>query len=430
MRSLALVFLAAASLASAKVVVLKAARMFDGKSNAIASPGIVVVEDKRIVDSGPRAAVPAGAPVIDLGEATLLPGFMDAHTHLSGERSDDAYRDRVAATEMTVAESAIHAAVRAQRTLMAGFTTVRDLGSSDFIDVGLRNAIERGATPGPRMLVAVRGIGTTGGHCDSTNGFRFGFLDPRNEWPTVANGPDGIRAAVRWAVKYGADVIKTCASGGVLSLNDDVESPQLTQEELNALVDEAHAKNKRAAAHSHGAEAAKRAIRAGIDSIEHGSFLDEEALRMMVQRGTYFVPTVLAGEGIRERLAAGARMDPRTERKARRALDAMDSTVRKAIGMGVTIALGTDAGVYPHGRNAEEMHLLVDRGLKPADALKAATSVDARLFGIADRVGTLEAGKLADIIAVPANPLENIRVTEKVFFVMKEGTVFRNDRSR
>jgi imidazolonepropionase-like amidohydrolase len=418
-------FLLAAAIVEAKTVVLKAARLFDGKSNQMMSPGIVVVTDTRIVDVGPRATTPAGAEVIDLGDATLLPGFMDAHTHITQERSDNNAQERANAVEMTTAEKAFFAGELARKTLMAGFTTVRNLGAAEFLDIGLRNAISRGLTPGPRILASVRGIGTLGGHCDPTNGFRFGLLDPSQELPTVAVGADGMRQAVRWNIKYGADVIKTCASGGVLSLNDDVDSPQLTQDELNALVDQAHTQRRKAAAHSHGAEAAKRAVRAGIDSIEHGSFLDDEALRLMKEKGTFYVPTLMAVEGIRERMAAGAKMDPRQERKARLAMDAIDTTVRKAIAMGVRIAMGTDAGVYPHGRNAEELHLLVDRGMKPIDALKATTSVDAELFGIADRTGTLEAGKLADVIAVPGDPIANIRTVEKVMFVMKEGVVFR-----
>jgi imidazolonepropionase-like amidohydrolase len=415
---------------SAEVIVLKAARLFDGKSDRLQEPGIVVVNNSRIESVRPSAAAPTGARVIDLGDATLLPGFMDAHTHLSGQRSDDNLRSFADGFMKTLPERTLYAASLARKTLMAGFTTVRDLGSQDFIDVGLRDAIRRGFAEGPRMLVAVRGIGTTGGHCDPTNSLVFGLLDPRQESPAVANGPDGIRAAVRWNVKYGADVIKTCATGGVLSLNDDVDSPQLTQEEMNALVEEAHVKNKKAAAHAHGAEGAKRAVRAGIDSVEHGSFLDDEALKMMTQRGTFYVPTLMAAQGIRETLAKGGRMDPRTERKARRALDSIDVTARKAIAMGVRTAFGTDAGVFPHGRNAEEFNLLVERGMRPPDALKAATSGDAELLGVSDRLGTLEAGKLADIVAVPGNPLNDIRATERVLFVMKEGRIHRNDRAR
>jgi imidazolonepropionase-like amidohydrolase len=415
---------------AAQSVVLRAARLFDGKSASLQQPGLVVVTGSRIEAVGPQSAIPANATVVDLGDATLLPGFMDAHTHLSGEGSDDALRDRVERLERTAGEQALLASVYARKTLMAGFTTVRDLGSNDFVDVALRNAIQRGAIAGPRMLVAVRGIGSTGGHCDPTNAVRFGLLQPGTEQFTVANGPDAVRAAVRWVVKHGADVIKTCATGGVLSLNDDVDSPQLTQAELEALVDQAHTMRRKAAAHAHGAEGAKRAIRAGIDSIEHGSFLDDEALEMMVRRGTFYVPTLMAAQGLRERLGRGARLDPRQERKARQALDALDVTVRKAVRMGVRIALGTDAAVYPHGRNAEEFAQLVERGLAPLDALKAATSVNAELFGLSDRLGTLEPGKLADIVAVPGDPSRDIRVTEKVFFVMKEGVIHRDDRQR
>jgi MIP family channel proteins len=435
-RHLPVFLIAAITLAAAPAsaqqpsIVLKAARLFDGRSDTLQTPGLVVVTGNRIESAGPQSQIPAGARVIDLGDATLSPGFLDAHTHLRMEPSSDRFRDRLAGLEQTPAERALIAATYARRTLQAGFTTVRDLGGADFVDVGLRNAINAGHAEGPRMLVAVKSIATTGGHGDSTNGARFGLFNPAEAWPTVANGPDQMRAAVRWVVKYGADVVKVTASGGVLSLNDDVDSPQLTQEELNALVDEAHAKRKKAAAHSHGAEAAKRAIRAGIDSIEHGSFLDDEALAMMVRAGTYYVPTMLAGESIRQSLAAGGRMDPRTERKARLAIDAIDVTVSKAVRMGVRIAFGTDAGVFAHGRNAEEFALLAARGMKPVDTLKAATSVNAELFGIADRVGTLQAGKLADIIAIPGNPLSDIRQTEKVFFVMKEGRIFRQDAGR
>ncbi len=242
----------------------------------------------------------------------------------------------------------------------------------------------------------------------------------------VINGADQARLAVRYNINHGADVIKTCATGGVLSLTDDVDTPQLTQAELDALVDEAHALRRKVAAHAHGASGAKRAIRAGIDSIEHGTFLDDEALEMMKARGTYLVPTLMAVEGLKERLSDGY-VPPAIQVKARTAMAALDGTVRKAIAKGVRIAVGTDAAVYPHGRNAGEFVRLVALGMTPAQALRAGTSVDAELLGVLDRTGTLEPGKLADIIAVPGNPLENIAQVEKVRFVMKDGVVWRKE---
>jgi imidazolonepropionase-like amidohydrolase len=416
---------------ASKTVVLKAARLFDGKSSALLTPGIVVVADGKIVALGTTAAVPAGAEVIDLGDATLLPGFIDAHTHVTMMNSDDWKQNKLDDLQKTIAEMALDASVNAKVTLMAGFTTVRDVGSHDYLDVGLRNAIRNGKVPGPRMLVSVHAIGATGGHCDSSDGFRSGlFGKETGPEEGVVNGADQARYAVRLAHKYGADVIKTCASGGVLSPTDDVDTPQLTQEELNAIVDEAHALRLRVATHAHGAEAAKRAIRAGVTSIEHGSFLDDEALDMMKQRGTYLVPTLMAVQGLQEQMDKGIYLPPAIEAKARAAIAAIRLTFQRAIAKGVKIGLGTDAAVYPHGRNAEEFHQMADLGLKPIDALKAGTSSDADLLGISNKVGTLEANKIADVVAVPGNPLENIRQTEHVFFVMKEGVVYKNDRAK
>jgi len=411
-----------------KTYVLKAARLFDGKSNSLVTPGLVVVTGGKITAVGAGAAIPAGAQVIDLGDATLLPGFIDAHTHLTFPYSDDYKQARLDTLQKMVGERELDATVNARVTLMAGFTTVRDVGSEDYMDVGLRNGIRKGDVPGPRMLVCVHAIGATGGHCDGQDGYRHGiFGHESGPEEGVINSPDEGRYAVRLDHKYGADVIKICASGGVLSLTDDVDTPQLTQEELNAIIEEAHALRRKTAAHCHGAEAAKRAIRAGIDSIEHGSFLDDEALDMMQQHGTYYVPTLMALQGLQEQFDKNVNIPPPVAAKARLAMTSLHATFQRALAKGVKIGLGTDAGVYPHGRNAEEFHQMVDLGMKPIDALKAGTSNDADLLGVADKVGTLESGKLADVVAVPGDPTQNIRQTEHVFFVMKEGVIFRND---
>jgi imidazolonepropionase-like amidohydrolase len=408
-------------------LVLRAARLFDGAHDKTQSPGLVVVQDGRIVQVG--GVAPAGAQVIDLGDATLLPGFIDAHTHLSGELSDDWKQDQLDQVKKSIPELAFDALEHARRTLMVGFTTVRDLGSHDFIDVGLRNAIRKGKVVGPRMLVSVHAIGATGGHCDDGAGYRHGlFGRETNLEDGVANGPDEMRRAVRFNHKYGADIIKVCATGGVLSETDDVDTPQLTQAELDALVDEAHALRRRVAAHAHGAEGAKRAVRAGVDSIEHGSFLDDEGLKLMKQHGTFLVPTLMAHAGVAEHVAHAAHMPPQVVAKQQAATTRAQAMVRKAIAMGIRIAVGTDAAVYPHGRNAEELPRLVDLGMKPAAALRAATYVGAQLLGLSDSIGTLERGKLADVIAVPGDPTSDIHQVEHAFFVMKEGTIYRDDR--
>lgn len=402
--------------------VIKAARLFDGKSDTVVQPGIIVVSGNKIASVG--GAAPSGATVIDLGDATITPGFIDAHTHLTMDFDPDYNGARLRAQSRTIAEDAIRATVNARKTLMAGFTSVRDVGSSDFLDIGLRNSINGGLVPGPRMLVAVHALGSTGGHCDEGDGFRFGFLNHEmGPEDGVINSPDQARYAVRFNIKYGADVIKTCATGGVLSPTDDVDVPQLTQAELDALVIAAHELRRKTAAHAHGAEGAKRAIRAGIDSVEHGTFLDDEALRMMRERGTYLVPTLSVRSGLAE-----SSFPPLVRQKADTAVKAQDDMVRRALAMGVKIALGTDAAVYPHGNNALEFVLMSNDGMSPAQSLRAGTSVAATLLGLQDKTGSLEPGKLADIVAVPGNPLENIKVTQSVLFVMKEGVIYRNDR--
>ena len=411
-----------------KPMVLKAARMFDG--NRLLAPGVVVVSGSRILAVGADAVAPSGAEVLDFGDATLSPGFIDAHTHLSMMSSDDFRQSLLDGLQKPVAELALLATENLKKTLMAGVTTARDVGSADFIDVGLRNAVRAGKIAGPRMLVAVHALGSTGGHCDPGGGFRFGlFGHETGPEDGVINSPEDARRAVRLNVKYGADVIKTCATGGVLSLTDEVDTPQLTQEELNAVVDEAHALRKKTAAHAHGAIGAKRAIRAGIDSIEHGTFLDDEALDMMKARGTVFIPTLMATQGGREKLGRGL-YPPAIETKMRAAIEAINQTFKRALEKGVIIGMGTDAAVYPHGRNTEEFGMMSRLGMTPLQALRAGTAVDAELLGISKTVGRLEPGMLADIVVIPGDPTRDIRNAEKVFFVMKEGVVYRNDRAK
>jgi imidazolonepropionase-like amidohydrolase len=404
------------------VTVLRAARLFDGRSDTTIPNGVVVVEGGKIAAAGSGLAIPAGAAVIDLGDATLLPGFIDSHTHLTGQAGDNYVQDFFQDLRRPVAEQAFYGGAYARRTLEAGFTTVRDVGSEKDLDVGLRNAIAAGLTPGPRMLVARYAIGSTGGHCDVT-GFppdTFG-KEPGVE-RGIVSGADEAREAVRLDVKYGADVIKMCASGGVLSLGDDVAAPQLTDAELSAIVDEAHRLKRKTAAHAHGDLAARAAVRAGVDSIEHGSFLTDETLALMKSKGTFLVPTCLAGQWTGGKLE---RFPPEVAAKAKAAFAAHDEMFRRAVRSGVRIAFGTDSAVSPHGMNAREFALMVDLGLSPAAALRTAGPNAAELLGLADRIGTLEKGKEADVVAVPGDPLRDIRVTEKVIFVMKEGQVFK-----
>lgn len=405
-----------------EVVALKAARLFSGSGDSTIRDAVVIVEGGKIKAVGSALPVPAGARVIDLGDATLLPGFIDAHTHLSGESEDDWTAAAMAGLRRTVPETALRATDYARDVLMAGFTTIRDLGSRDWIDLGLRNTSRDGIIVGPRMLVAAHSLGARGGHCDTT-GFPYELFGPEpGPEQGIASGPDQFRDAVRFQVKYGADVIKVCATGGVLSLTDEVDTPQLTQEEMNAIVNEAHRLRKKTAAHAHGAEGAKVAIRAGIDSIEHGSFLDDEALRLMKERGTWLVPTLLAGEYV---TAPERKYPPEIADKARAAMAKRSDMFRRALKMDVKIAFGTDSGVSPHGVNAREFKLMVDHGMSPAAALRAATSSAAELLGLSQSIGTLEIGRDADIVAVPGDPLADITATERVAFVMKRGRIYK-----
>ena len=403
-----------------KTIVLKAARLFDGRSDRLVSPAIVVVEDGKISAVG--GTPPSGAEVIDLGDATLLPGFIDSHVHLGFEATDNWLGDFYSNIMRPPAEEAHYAAMYARRTLEAGFTTVRDVGSRDFLAVGLRNAIRAGIAEGPRMLVANHAISATGGHGDGTP-FPPDRVKPSGPLEGVCNGADECRAAVRYQIKYGADVIKCMPSGGVLSLGDPVDAPELTQDEMNAIVAEAHAWGRKVAAHCHGDSAAKIAIAAGVDSIEHGSFLKADTLALMKKKGTYLVPTLYAGYWVGSHLD---KFPPAIAVKARAAAAAITAMFREAVRQGVNVAFGTDAGVEPHGGNAREFSLMTEGGLSPAAALRAGTSSAADLLGLSAEIGTLEKGKRADVVAVPGDPLADIRSTEKVLFVMQQGRVVKN----
>ena len=417
-----------AAQAADQLIVLKAARFFDGKSDALVQNAVVIVQGDKIIDAGSNLPVPSDAQVIDLGDATLSPGFMDAHTHLTADFSGNYNERRLQELDLNVSEHAIRATAFARATVEAGFITVRDLGSRfvgshEFVDVALRNSINKGVIAGPRMLVATKGIGATGGHFDPTNGFRdFLFRRESDFTDGIANGPDEIRKAVRFEVKNGADVIKAAVSGGVLSLGDEVDTPQLTPAEMTALVDESHTLRKKVAVHCHGDQAAREAIEAGVDSIEHGSFMKPETLTMMKKKGTFLTPTLMASEWIMGKLD---NYPPALQAKAKAAYRARSEMFRNAVKMGIKISFGTDAAVFPHGQNAKEFKLMVDLSMKPIDALKSATANDAELLGIAQKVGTLEKGKLADIIAMPGDPTSDITATERVTFVMKEGKIIR-----
>ena len=408
---------AADATAPPETIVLKAAHVFDSTGTTLKDGGIVVVRGDRIVSVG--GTIPPGARILDLGDATLLPGFIDAHTHLTLEFGKDYYRFMYDRIMRFPAEQALYGAQYARRTLEAGFTTVRNLGAYDFVDIGLRNAINAGVTTGPRLLTAVHGIGSPGGHFDNLS-YPPDRVKPWGPIEGICSGPEECREAVRYQMKWGADVIKIAPSGGVLSESDPVDVPQLTPEELAAIVSEAHKWNRKVAAHCHGDAAARLAIAAGVDSIEHGSFLTEDTLKLMKSKGVYLVPTRMAVYWTDKNADT---YPPNIAAKARAAAAAHGNMFKSAMRIGVPIAFGTDAGVFPHGMNAMEFGLMTDLGMSPAAALLAGTRDAAKLLGEAADVGTLEAGKTADIVAVPGNVLTDIHATEHPVFVMHLGHI-------
>lgn len=400
---------------NAQPLVIRAARMLDVTSGQLRTNAVVVVQGDRITAVQP-SSTPAGARVIDLGDATLLPGFIDAHTHLGGEISANSFVEPVTETNV---DAAFKAVKYAGITIRAGFTTVRDFGGD--VTVALGKAVERGDVIGPRIVPSRNALGITGGHCDVT-GFAPGILEQGIE-DGVADGPWEVVQAVRYQIKHGAQVIKTCATAGVLSMEGPVGAQQYTYEELEAMVDEAARHGIKVAAHAHGTEGIKAAVRAGVASIEHGSVLDDEAIALMKQHGTYLVPTSYLADRIPLDV-----LPPLVRRKAETVLPIMRESHRKAIAAGVRIAFGTDAAVYPHGENAGEFAVYVKLGMSPLEAIRTATLHAADLLG-RDDIGVIEAGRLADLVAVPGNPLQDITATERVDWVMQGGKVIRDDRT-
>lgn len=396
----------------AQPVVIRAARMLDVVAGRMVSNATIVVEGDRITAVNPAAA-PRGARVIDLGDVTLLPGFTDLHTHLVSEISATSFTDAVT---KTMADGAFSSVGNALKTVQAGFTTVRDFGGD--ITVALGKAVEAGRIVGPRVVPSRNSLGITGGHCDVT-GFAPGILEKGPDGG-VADGPWEVVEAVRYQIKHGAQVIKTCATAGVLSLEGPVGAQQYSDDELQAMVQEAARHGVKVAAHAHGNAGIKAAVRAGVASIEHGSELDDEAIALMKQHGTYLVPTTYLVDRIN--LAV---LPPLIRRKAETILPIARESLRKAISSGVKIGFGTDAGVYPHGENAHEFAVYTRLGMSPLEALRSATIHAADLLGKDDR-GVIAAGKLADLVAVPGDPLSDITVTQRPVWVMLGGRVVRD----
>lgn len=410
----------------APVTAVRAGTVVDGTGAAPIKNAVILVQGDRITAVGPNVRIPSGATVIDLSEWTVLPGFVDAHVHLTGHIIGDGDWQHQDLVE-TAAQRALLGAAHAQQTLEAGFTTVRNVGADAFTDIALRNAVNAGWVPGPRILGAGNSFGINGGHCDGSAGYQPDAPLSRGTIETgAADGVDEVREAVRYTVKHGADVVKICATGGVLSPTDSVGVQQYTEEEMRAVVEAARMLERRVAAHAHGLEGIKAAVRAGVTSIEHGSILDDEAIRLMKDRGTYLVPTLMAGEAV-ERLAQQNRLPPAIAAKALAIAPRSRDSFRRAVSGGVKIALGTDAGVFPHGTNGHEFTLMTQFGSTPMQAIVAGTLSGAMLLGLERDIGTVAAGKRADLVAVRGDPLQSIALLERVGFVMKDGNVFKRD---
>ena len=398
---------------SQKITVIRAAHMLEVKSGRlIDNPVIVITDDKITSTNGPA---PGGAAVINLAGATLVPGLIDAHTHIVGKGTNFGYQE----LGESIPAATLWGARNARVTLEAGFTTIRNVGASGYADVALRDAINDGLVPGPRMLVSGPPLGITGGHCDD-NLLPFAY---HHSAEGVADGIENVQRKTREVIKYGADVVKICATGGVLSKGDDPQASQFTLEEMKAIVADAHRLGRKVAAHAHGAQGILWATEAGVDSIEHGSYIDDAGISAMKQHGTYLVPTMYLQTWMLDN-AQSIGLPPMYAGKMRQIIGVARKNIQHAFSSGIKVAFGTDAAVYPHGLNAHEFGVYVQMGMTPIQAIQTATVNAADLLGWSDRVGSLDPGKFADIVAVSGDPTKDVSTLEHPIFVMKGGTVY------
>ncbi|MDR3447364.1 amidohydrolase family protein [Dyella sp.] len=421
--------------AAPDVTVLQCAHLVDTAAGKMLGETTLVIEGKRVkeiragevdVTSYANAAKAAGANFSyhKINDGTCLPGLIDSHTHLTSETSPTGYTDQF---RWNIADYAIRSTVYAKRTLLAGFTTVRNVGDQDNESIALRNAINAGIVPGPRIFTAGKPIGTTGGHADPTDGYRSDLAGNPGPKDGIINSADDAYKAIRQHYKDGVDVIKIMPSGGVLDESSSADNAQMTIEEIKAIVSAAHDYGFTVAAHAHGAEAIRRAVLGGVDSIEHGTFMNDEDMKLMKEHGTWYVPTIIAGKYVQEMAAKPGYYPPQVAAKALQVGPIIQATAGKAYKAGVKIAFGTDAAVYPHGQNAKEFEYMVQAGMPPMFVLQAATTHAAELLHKQDQLGQIAVGRVADIIAVPGNPLDDITVMQKVGFVMKDGVVYKAD---
>jgi imidazolonepropionase-like amidohydrolase len=399
-----------------KVVVIKTARVLDVRTGQLLNNAVILIEGERIAAIGSTVTIPPGAEIIDLTTMTVLPGLIDSHTHLT-------FAPGIGGPAMLAqspSRQALIGAKNARITLMAGFTTVRNLAARGYSDIALRDAINAGDVPGPRILASGPALSITGGHADEN----FLPWEFRYQAEGVADGEENVMQKTRETIKYGADVIKFCATGGVLSLGDDPKHSAFTLEEMKTIVAEAHRLGRKVAAHAHGGEGLKLAVLAGVDSIEHGTYIDDEGIRLMKEKGTYLVPTIYLTDWFLENYEKLG-LPPQIIAKAKEVMPAMKKNLTHAIQQGVPVAFGTDSAVYPHGLNAREFAVLVRMGLTPLQAIQTATVNASKLLGWEQRIGAVESGKFADLIAVEGDPTKDVTELERIKFIMKGGVVVK-----